>query len=711
MKIALITNSYKSPTELWVWRQASFMKKDIGYIGILDKLNEQDEDGIPVVGLVERNANTGFHPFFLLRKLVELEEKYGIDTYYIHYLTNAFALKDFIALTDKKVFVHCHGFDITFDLKLHQNPAIDHHPPKYLTFSLPRTVVYITDSVHARSLLISSGVSEAQVRVLYFGVPVEGIHLQKRTDIIKILYLGRLVDFKGPDLTIRAFELACEMGMNAELVMVGDGPLMVTCQLLKLRSRFSERIQLLGTLPYESARKLREECHIFTAHNMKGSITNQQEAFGVSIIEAMGAGLPVVTGENGGVKETVIPGETGFLFEPGDLKKHAEYLVELARNHELRLVMAQKAYERVSSNFTLEKEKQSLIKIMGGYEGNGSVRKNAVVIGPYRYHNFGDDLIGAIIAKHLQSREYNVSIPLLGNENVAWLKINYSHKDAMRDANLIVIGGGGLLGDAGISPDDYYRELAVKVAIEGSSAGKRVITTGIGAGPLELERSKELSLQIIALSEKVGIRDSESRIFLEQLGVDKDKLVEGADVALLCSRYLNFDRKMSDKIGLQFDISNFKDVISANPHISDIYNAVIKYAGDNRLKTILISNGNFKSQLCGGLAENCETLCYADLRSFLPRLAGLRAIFTSHLHLAITAYSMKIPCFSLYVREKTRRFYDQIGYPERAIDLTNATVDDFERIIREVEKASWNSKDDENLHRLQMEAMKLLELI
>jgi polysaccharide pyruvyl transferase WcaK-like protein len=95
----------------------------------------------------------------------------------------------------------------------------------------------------------------------------------------------------------------------------------------------------------------------------------------------------------------------------------------------------------------------------------------------------------------------------------------------------------------------------------------------------------------------------------------------------------------------------------------------------------------------------------------LPRLAGLKAIFTSHLHLAIAAYSQRIPCFSLYVREKTKRFYHQIGHPERAVALNGATVGDLQKIIEKAEKVHWTKKDEEKLQFLKQNAQKLLKIL
>lgn len=186
-------------------------------------------------------------------------------------------------------------------------------------------------------------------------------------------------------------------------------------------------------------------------------------------------------------------------------------------------------------------------------------------------------------------------------------------------------------------------------------------------------------------------------------------MVLGADCALLSADFLNFSPKPNGKIGIQFDTKQFDDVLK-NPDFEAIAGAVKHYTQANASKVVLVSNGQRKSPLAQD-APACETLEYENLQSFLPRLAGLKAIFTSHLHLAITAFSQRIPTFSLYVREKTKRFYDQIGRPERAMDLSVATPEDFKRFIAAAETATWTDKDEETLLQLQGQARSLLEFL
>ena len=180
----------------------------------------------------------------------------------------------------------------------------------------------------------------------------------------------------------------------------------------------------------------------------------------------------------------------------------------------------------------------------------------------------------------------------------------------------------------------------------------------------------------------------------------------GAQVHILD---LDFPTSESRKLGLQFDVSAFDDVKS-NPELPAILEMLGKYAQRRRKDVVLIRNGRAKSEIAEA-APGAELLSYTTLETFLPKLAGLRALFTSHLHLAITSYAQRVPTYSLYVREKTRRFYEQIGRPERALDLKTATVTDLKRFLAAAEKAKWTDADEATLQRLKAEAQKLVALI
>ena len=212
--------------------------------------------------------------------------------------------------------------------------------------------------------LVSIGVARDRIGLKYFGVErQEWIDRQDR-DEISILYVGRLVDFKGPDLLLQAFLSACECGLQGILIIAGDGPLMEACKAQKEGSKYKHRVKLLGSVTSETADQLYTNADIFSCHHCKGSRSNRVEAFGVTIIEAMSYGLPVVTGASGGVTETVIDGETGYLFTPGDIEAHKDCLMRLARNNSLRRKLGREGWIRVNNYFTTEAEEKRLVEIL-----------------------------------------------------------------------------------------------------------------------------------------------------------------------------------------------------------------------------------------------------------------------------------------------------------------------------------------------------------
>lgn len=107
---------------------------------------------------------------------------------------------------------------------------------------------------------------------------------------------GRLVQYKCFDLVIHVFNR-----LNIELKIFGDGP-----ELKKLKKIAKPNIKFLGRISDKEKTKL--------LANAKAFIHPQVEDFGITPIESMAAGRPVIAYGEGGATETVIPNKTGVLF-------------------------------------------------------------------------------------------------------------------------------------------------------------------------------------------------------------------------------------------------------------------------------------------------------------------------------------------------------------------------------------------------------------
>ena len=287
----------------------------------------------------------------------------------IHYLDFALNFSDFIKTSGHKVFVYCHGYDITWDLRSIEKPKEKYFPGNYIdrVLEMSKYVSFITNSKSSIQKLHSIGIPESNIHLNYFGLkPSSDIRVLNNNRPLNILYLGRLVDFKGPDLVLKAFEIACDNGFNGNLKIAGDGPLRSCLELLRQRSKYISRIEILGAVNESVACQLMNEADIFAAHNIMGDLSGQEEAFGVSIIEAMNHGLVVITAKQGGVIDSVNDGYNGFLVQPFDIGAHADAFLSLQQDVSLYNSLSRNACQTIKDKFSSELEYHRLKEILFG---------------------------------------------------------------------------------------------------------------------------------------------------------------------------------------------------------------------------------------------------------------------------------------------------------------------------------------------------------
>lgn len=171
----------------------------------------------------------------------------------------------------------------------------------------------------------------------FFDATAQNLELDKK---IKILFLGRLTPDKGWDFTLEALS---SLGQRSELkevaiIIAGDGPM--RAEILTRLGELGYTIHFLGRIAPDQVPTLLANCDIHVTNSEK-------ETRGLTVLEALAAGIPVLAPRKGGVMENIQDGENGFLYSPGDQSDFLEKLKHLIQDSSLRRMMGRKGRESV----------------------------------------------------------------------------------------------------------------------------------------------------------------------------------------------------------------------------------------------------------------------------------------------------------------------------------------------------------------------------
>ena len=132
---------------------------------------------------------------------------------------------------------------------------------------------------------------------------------------------------------------------HTHFLVVGDGP---------RRGELEELAQKLGISDYTHFVGSRSDVPQLLAASSVVALTSHNEASPVSILEALSCGVPVVSANVGSVHESVVPGETGYLFEGGNIQAFVSHTLRVLNDPELGARLGRQGREYVVRNRSLK---------------------------------------------------------------------------------------------------------------------------------------------------------------------------------------------------------------------------------------------------------------------------------------------------------------------------------------------------------------------
>lgn len=186
----------------------------------------------------------------------------------------------------------------------------------------------------------------------------------------QILFVGSLTESKGVSMLLDAAGTLVARKRAFRIVMAGRAPISdAPFREQALRLGLEARVEWTGFLDRSELFKRYACCAVVCCPSL------WPEPFGRIPLEAGSSGKPVVAFASGGLKETVLHGETGFLVTPGDAHALAGALEQLLTQPDLSKQMGEKALKHIKKNFGVTRSADALLRAWKKISSMGKAKR------------------------------------------------------------------------------------------------------------------------------------------------------------------------------------------------------------------------------------------------------------------------------------------------------------------------------------------------
>lgn len=271
-----------------------------------------------------------------------------IEIVFAHYGMVGAKIFPVCKLLNLPLVVHFHGHDAVRKNVLKEFESV------YLEMFLYPKSIIISVSHEMTKRLIQLGCPKEKIYYNPYGPNVQFINVLPVFSKRQFVSIGRFVDKKAPHLTIMAFKKVVDKYPDAKFVFAGDGLLLDSCIDLSIALRLQNNIVFAGRITADQFCTYLSESLAYVQHSIEAQ-DGDMEGTPVSILEASGAGLPVISTIHAGIPDVILNGETGLLCHEHDIDTMADNMLSVVENLTLAKTLGQKGKIRISEFYSMEK--------------------------------------------------------------------------------------------------------------------------------------------------------------------------------------------------------------------------------------------------------------------------------------------------------------------------------------------------------------------
>ncbi len=253
-----------------------------------------------------------------------------------------------------------HGADVSLHL--------DARPDLYRAL-FREGALFLPISEHWRRKLVRHGAPEVRTHVHRMGIDCGRFAFVERRPSpgapLRLLSVSRLVEKKGILFGVRAVARLAAQGLDLRYEIIGDGPLRESIEREAARLGMADRVTVSGWQDQSSVRAAIDRAHVLLAPSVTAA-DGDQEGIPVVLMEAMAAGLPVVSSRHSGIPELVEDRVSGRLVAERDDAALADAIAEMVAAPDEAIRMSRAARARVERRFDVRGLNDRLVERLEG---------------------------------------------------------------------------------------------------------------------------------------------------------------------------------------------------------------------------------------------------------------------------------------------------------------------------------------------------------
>jgi colanic acid/amylovoran biosynthesis glycosyltransferase len=374
MQIAIVSTNKDKYSETFIKSHLRDLKGEIHYLfdGYLPKKYSLDK------GITEFVFKT--NPAFYLPNIFKKKKenasllqgaikkylkKNKIQVVLAEYGPSGVEMMEICSALNIPLIVHFHGYDA------YRDDVLGHYAIKYQQlFKHAQKIIAVSKDMCTQ--LKSLGCPSSKLIHIPYGIDNSLFNDHQVFNKLSNTFVtcGRFVAKKAPQITIKAFKIVQDVFPEARLIMIGNGALLKECKTLSKELGLQNNIQFTGALKQVEIVKIYRASFAFLQHSIR-TTDNDSEGTPLSVLEAMGSGLPVIATAHAGINDVITHQLNGLLVQEMDIDDMAHQMKALLNQRVKAIQLGKQAAILVKEKYSLKsyiKKIQHVLETTTQYE-------------------------------------------------------------------------------------------------------------------------------------------------------------------------------------------------------------------------------------------------------------------------------------------------------------------------------------------------------